>query len=177
MIISARGEKMDAFRVLGNEKRMRMLRILLKQSKHISGLARELNISVPVALRHAGILEQAGFVERQKIGNSHFLKVPEEAANKIKKALGLFEKPLVIEVAKGTKMLEALKKISGLKIEETKEGAFITEVEGKKGYYLYEVNGKLPSKPIDALEVKKNIEIEFKQLLPVLGKKISIKIV
>ncbi|MDD5148333.1 MAG: winged helix-turn-helix domain-containing protein, partial [Candidatus ainarchaeum sp.] len=118
---------MDAFRVLGNEKRMRMLRILLKQSKHISGLAKELDISVPVALRHAVVLEQAGFVERQKIGNSHFLKVPEKAAVKIRKALGLFEKPLVIEVEKGAKMLDALKKISGLKIEETKEGAFITE--------------------------------------------------
>ncbi|MDD5163440.1 MAG: helix-turn-helix domain-containing protein [Candidatus ainarchaeum sp.] len=167
---------MDAFKVLGNENRMRMLRILLMQSRHISGLAKELNISVPVALRHARILEQAGFVERQKAGNTHFLVVPEKAANRIKKALGLFEKSLVIEVAKGTKMLEALKKISGLKIEETKEGAFITEVEGKKGYYLYEVNGKLPSKPIDSLKINKNLEIEFKQLLPVVGKKISIKI-
>lgn len=167
---------MDAFKVLGNEKRMQMLKIILKQSRHISGLARELNISVPVALRHAEILEQAGFVERQKVGNSHFLNVPEPAAIKIKKALGLFEKPLVIKVPKGAKMLDALRKISGLRIEETKEGAFITEVEGKKGYYLYEVNGKLPSKPIDALQINKNIEIEFKQLLPVVGKKISIQI-
>ncbi len=169
-------EKMDAFKVLGNGKRMQMLRILLMQSKHISGLARELNISVPVALRHTKILEQAGFVERQKAGNAHFLKVRDEAADKIKKALGLFEKPLVIEVAKGTKMIDALKKIAGLKIAETKDGAFITEVEGKKGYYVYEISGKLPNKSIDKFEINKSIEVEFKQLLPVIGKKISVKV-
>lgn len=168
---------MDIFRVFGNANRVQMLKILLKQSKHISALAKELNISVPVALRHSRILEQAGFVERQKVGNIHFLSVPEEATNKIKKVLGLFEKPLAIEVQKGTKMLEALKRVSRLKIEETKAGAFITEVDGKKGYYIYEINGKLPNKPIDKFKINKDLEVEFRQLLPAIGKKVSIKAV
>ncbi len=168
---------MDIFKVLGNKNRINMLKILMKQSTHISGLARELNISVPVALRHAIILEQAGFIERQKAGNTHFLKVREEAVNKIRKAFQLFEKPLIVEVQKGTKMIDALKKVSGLKIEETKDGAFISEVDGKKGYYIFEVNGKLPDKPADKLEINKSVEIELKQLLPVIGKKISIRAV
>lgn len=177
MIIPGIVVRLDVFRVLGNKNRMRMLKILMMQSTHISGLAKELNISAPVALRHANILEQAGFVERQKAGNAHFLKVREEAVNKIKKAFGLFEQPFSVEVPKGTKMLDALKKVSGLKIDERKEGAYITEVDGKKGYYIYEVDGKLPSKSIDNYSINKDVEVELKLLLPVIGKKTLIKII
>ena len=37
-----------------------MLRSLLKKEKHITGLAKELGISVPVTAKHAKILEGAG---------------------------------------------------------------------------------------------------------------------
>lgn len=175
MIIPVEGAFMDIFRVLGNRNRISMLKILMKKPTHISGLAKELGISVPVTLRHAQTLEQSGLIERQKTGNTHVLTVREEAMNKVKKAFELFEKPLAIEVPKGTKMLDALKKVSGLTIEETKEGAFITEVDGKKGYFIYEVNCKIPDAPVDKFRINKNLEVEFKQLLPVFGKKISIK--
>ncbi len=168
---------MDFFKAFGNRNRVNMLKILMKTETHISGLAKELNISVPVAFRHVKILEIAGFVEREKVGNLHVIKIKEDALERIKKAWKLFEEPLIIEVSKGTKMLDALRKVSGLKIEEQKDGAFITEVDGKKGYYIYEINGRLPSKPVDKFIINKDLEVELKLLSPVIGKKTVIKIV
>ncbi len=168
---------MDFFKAFGNRNRVNMLKLLMNKETHISGLAKALNISVPVAFRHVKILEEAGFVERKKVGNTHILKIKESALERIKKAWKLFEEPLSIEVPKGTKMLVALQKVSGLKIEETKEGAYIIGVDGKEGYYIYEVDGKLPSKSIDKYSINKDIEVELKLLLPVIGKKTLIKII
>lgn len=153
-----------------------MLKLLLKEEMHISGLARELGIAVPVALRHARILEDAGFVERRKQGSLHVLKIRENAASKVRKAFGLFEKPLEVEVRKGSSMLEALQKIQGIKFEHSKTGTFITEVEGKKGFFLYEVDGKIVSEAANEFKISKNSTVELKQLLPVVGKKIRIKV-
>lgn len=175
MIISARACKMDFFKAFGNKNRVNMLKILMNKETHISGLAKQLNISVPVAFRHVKILEEAGFVERQKLGSSHIIKVKENALERIKKAWALFEEPLTIEVPRGTSLLGALKKVSGLKIEQDKTGAYITEVDGKKGYYIYEVNGKLPSESVDKFIIERNVEVELKLLSPVIGKKTVIK--
>jgi ArsR family transcriptional regulator len=167
---------LDFFKALGNENRARMLKLLLRNEMHISELAKELGIAVPVALRHVRILEEAGFVERRKQGSLHVLKVRESAASKVRKAFGLFEKPLEVEVKKGETMLSALKKVSGIKIEETKKGAFISEVDGKKGFFLYEVDGKIVPEAANEYKISKNSTVELKQLLPVVGKKIKVKV-
>ena len=167
---------MGVFRALGNENRRNMLKILLDRRMHISAVAKELNIAVPVALKHAKILEEVGFIERTRFGNAHVLQVKQEALQRIKHLWDLFEKPLVVSVKKGTTMLDALGTISGLQIEKQKDGALITAVGGKKGYYVYEVNGKLVEKPIDLFKIEKNVEVELKRLLPVVGKKIIISV-
>jgi DNA-binding transcriptional ArsR family regulator len=166
----------DSFKVLGNKNRARLLKALSTKEMHISGLAKELNISVPVTLRHVKILEEAGFIERKKLGNSHVLKLKDSAFEKLKKAWSLFEEQQTISVKKGTILLDALKKIPGIKIEEKKDNAFITEVDGKKGFFVYEINGKLPNAPINKFVLEKDSELELKQLLPVVGKKAIIKI-
>ena len=148
----------------------------MKKEMHITALAKELNISTPVTLKHAKILEEVGFIERQKMGNTHVLAVKHEAVGKIKKAWGLFEKSLVVNVPKGTTMLDALKKVSGLEFVENSEGSFITSVDGKEGHYIYEVNGKLPNVPADKFTITKNAEVELKRMMPIIGKKIQIKV-
>ncbi|HIH32664.1 MAG TPA: winged helix-turn-helix transcriptional regulator [Candidatus Diapherotrites archaeon] len=168
---------MDIFKTLGNENRAKMLKALMKKSLHITALARELGISAPVALRHARILEAAGFIERQKVGSSHVLKINESAAPRIRKAWVLFEKPFTLQVKKGTPMIEVLKKVSGIKFENSKKGAVISEVDGKKGYYLYEVDGRLPSESVSEFFVSKNSTVELKLLQPVIGKKIIVKVI
>ncbi len=167
---------MDIFRVFGNENRRSMLRILTYKSMHISALAKELDISVPVALKHVRVLEEAGFVERTKMGNTHLLAINKSALYKIKNAYDLLEKPLIVEVEKGTSLANALKKAVSLNLKKTSDGSFISSVDGKQGYYIYEVDGKLSEKPVDQFLVNKSLEVEFKRLLPVVGKKIVVKI-
>jgi len=167
---------MDTFRALGNENRRSMLKLLMHKSMHISALARELDISVPVALKHIKILESIGFAQRSRIGNMHLISINSSALPKIKSLYGLFEEPLVVEAKQGTLLIDALKKAVRLNVKNTPEGAFISEVDGKQGYYIYEVNGKFSEKPVDHFIISKDLEVEFKRLVPVLGKKVIIKI-
>jgi len=167
---------MDVFKALGNENRARIIRLLAKERMHVSGIARELGISAPVSLRHLRVLEEQGFVERERIGSQHFFSLNEEAARRVQKVWSLFERPLTVEVSKGESMLEALRKVPGIKFSHNENGAFITEVDGKKGYYLYEVNGVLPKESADKLALSKSVNVELKLLQPVIGKKISIKV-
>ena len=167
---------MDVFKALGNENRARIIRLLMKERMHLSGIARELSISPPVCLRHLRVLEEQGFVEREKIGSQHFFSLTEESAKRVRKAWGLFEKPLAVEVSKGESMLSALRKVPGIKFSQTENGALINEVDGKKGYYLYEVNGVLPKDSADKFQISKSVNVELKLLQPVIGKKISIKV-
>ena len=167
---------MDAFKVLGNPNRRSILQILMKKDMHIAKIARELNISNPVALKHVLVLEEVGLIEREKIGNTHVLHIRQEAVKKIRQAFGLFEESFVVRVKKGTSLLDALRKVSGLKFEKRSDGSYITEIDGKEGYYTYEVNGKLPDKSADAFLLEKDCEIELKRLLPIVGKKIVVKV-
>jgi len=166
---------MDVFKTLGNENRRSMLKTLMRRPLHISALAKELDISVPVALRHVRLLEQAGFVTRSSLGNSHVIEINSRALSKIKSAYGLFEEPLSVEVKRGTPLIEALRKAIRLKVENSQDGAFISSVGGKHGYYIYEVNGRLSEKPVDKFLVEKDLTVEFKKLMPVVGKKIVVK--
>lgn len=167
---------MDAFKVLGNNNRRSILQILMKKDTHIAELARELNISNPVALKHVVVLEKSGLVEREKIGNTHVLKIKKEAVKKIKQAFGLFEESFVINVRKGANLLGVLRKISGIRVEKRPDGAYITEIDGKEGLYTYEVDGMLPNISADQFSIEKDCEIELKRLTPIIGKKILVKV-
>jgi len=166
---------MDVLKVLGNRNRVDMLRALSKRHMHISGIAKELNIATPVALRHVRILEAAGFIERQEIGNTHLLSIRHDAMGRIKKVWKLFETPSFIEVKKGSTLLDALKTVSGLKIEKNENGAYISEVDGRKGYYIYEVNGRQSNKSVDKYLISSAVDVELKMLSPMPGKRIKLK--
>lgn len=167
---------MDLFRALGNSNRRNMIQILLTKEAHIAALAKELNISSPVALKHVRILEENGLIEREKLGNTHVLRIRKEALKKLKMASELLEKPLVFNVKKGEKLLDALEKVSGLEIDKAKQGAFIKRIDGKDGYFVFEINGKFPTKPIEEITLNEKTEIELKRLLPVIGKKIIFEV-
>mgnify|MGYP001565824802 CR=1 FL=1 len=167
---------MDLFRALGNENRRSMLKFLLNREFHISGLAKELNISVPVTLKHALILEEVGLIERQRIGNTHVLKIKKDALENLKGVWGLFEKPLVLHVKKGSSMLEALKKLEGVSFKKTEKGYYVDSIDGKKDMYVYEVDGVIPLDSADQFKVKENCTVEIKRLLPVVGKKVLVKV-
>ena len=164
------------FKVLGNEKRKMIIKLLKRQDMHISGIARELNISVPAALKHIKKLEDADLVLRTKVGNTHLIKIKEEGMEKLNLIWGLFDEPLVLEITKGTNLSDALKVMPEVGIKKTNKGCFINSVDGKKGYFVYEIDGNLIDKPIDRYKISEDIELEIKRLLPALDKKIRIRV-
>lgn len=60
---------------LGNETRLKMFKHLNQKDMHISKIARELNISIPVASKHATVLEDANLICRKVFGKTHVLSV------------------------------------------------------------------------------------------------------
>lgn len=166
----------DLFRALGNDNRRRMIKILLQKKTHISGIARELGISVPVALKHAKVLEDVGIVERRRVGKSHVLGVRKDAIEKLNMLSPLFEGTFNLRVERGTSMLDALRKVAGITVQNRKDGVYITAVDGKKGLYVYEVDGKLPTVPADRFKIGKKTSVELKKLVPVIGKRIVIEV-
>lgn len=103
---------------------------------HISALARELNISVPVCQRHVSLLEKAGSIEKKSAGSSHIFSIKKEPLEKLKRVMNLLDEPHIIKVKKGKELASALKKVPGIKIEQTKEGAFIKSVDENEGNFI-----------------------------------------
>lgn len=164
------------FKVLGNEKRRMIIKLLKRQDMHISGIARELGISVPAALKHIKKLEDADLVIRNKVGNTHLIKIKEGGMEKLDGIWGLLDEPLILEIPKGTNLSDVLKVMPEVEIKKTKKGCFINSIDGKRGYFVYEINGDLIDKPINRYRIREDIELQIKRLLPALDKKIRIRV-
>ncbi len=161
------------FKALSSRTRIEMLKLLMNDSYHISGLAKALGISVPVAAKHTRILEEAGLIESKKYGKTHVLNVKRE---RLYQALDTFGEHHEIEVSEGASILEVLKAVAGVKIKKMGDKEFVVSIDGEKGFYVYEVNGNLPDMPINEYKVAENVEIEIKRLVPVLKKKVKVSI-
>ena len=57
------------FRALSSSTRIKILKKLINREMHLSGLARELGISVPVTSRHIKILEEVKLINKRIFGN------------------------------------------------------------------------------------------------------------
>lgn len=161
------------FKALGSETRRKMLKFLIKEDIHISALAKELGISVPVAAKHVKILERAGLVERKKFGRTHIIKANTE---RMHNALDFFGETFDVSVPKGASVLDVLKEISGVTVESIGDREFVTSVDGEEGYYVYEVNGKPPNTSINKFAVENDTKVELKKLVPVKKKVIVIRV-
>jgi DNA-binding transcriptional ArsR family regulator len=161
------------FKALSSKTRVEMLKLLMKSEYHVSGLAKALGISVPVAAKHVRILENAGLVDCKKYGRSHVLK-----ANRAKlyDAMVAFSEESTVEVNKGASILDALRVIAGVGIKKIGDKEFIASIDGEEGFYIYEVNGKIPDKPVNEYKMQDSGEIEIKRLVPVLKKKVNVKL-
>lgn len=161
------------FKALSSKTRREMLKILAREEMHISALAKELGISVPVAAKHTKILEEKGLVERKKFGRSHVLRVKKE---RLYDALDIFGETFSIEMPRGANVLDALKEVSGVTVEKIGDREYVTSVDGEEGYYIYEVDGTPPDKSINKFKLTRDSRIELKKLIPVKKKEIVIRI-
>ena len=51
------------FKALSSQTRMKIMKILLRKEIHLSKLAKEIGISVPVTLRHVNLLLENGLIK------------------------------------------------------------------------------------------------------------------
>jgi DNA-binding transcriptional ArsR family regulator len=161
------------FYALGSESRIKIIRTLAKKEIHLSQLSRELKLSKPVISRHIKILEKAGLIKRRIIGNVHLLSANIES---LEKAFDPFIEESNIEIDKNTTIFEILKQLPGIETKSDGKNQFITSIDGDGGFYIYEVDGKIPEKAIDEFKPEDNSTIQLKKLVPVSKKKIKIDI-
>jgi len=161
------------FKSLSSSTRIKILKVLMEKNIHISGLAKEIGLSTPVVLRHVKILENAGLIRKKIIGNVHILSANIAGLEKI---LEPFSEESSIEINQKESLFDAIKQLPGVEINKIGENQYITSIDGERGYYVYEVNGKTPAVPIDQYKPEKNVTLKLKKLVPVDKKKIDIKI-
>jgi DNA-binding transcriptional ArsR family regulator len=164
---------MIVFKALSCKTRIDMLKLLMMGEYHVSGLARALKISVPVAAKHIRILEAAELVERRIFGKVHILKANKE---KLYEAMETFGEVYGVEVAKGTSVLDVLKQVATVEVTKIDDDEFVASIDGVKGIYLYEVDGAPPDRPINEYKMVQDEELVLKRLVPVLEKRVKVKV-
>jgi hypothetical protein len=150
-----------------------MLRSLIGRDMHITGLAKELGISVPVAAKHVKILEDGGLVERQKFGRTHVLKAN---TKHLQNAFDFLGEAFEVDMPRGASVLDVLKEISGVTVENVGDREYVTSVDGEEGYYIFEVNGLPPNASINKVAIEDGAKVELKKLVPVKKKEIRIRV-
>lgn len=163
----------DLFHVLRSKTRRKILKRLMKEEMHISGIAREFGISVPQASKHCKILLDKDLVEKKTFGRTHVLRARPEALYNL---MDFFSDETEIEVSKGSSIIDALTQIAGVKVERADERGFVTSIDGEEGYYIYEVNGRLPNVPMEKFRIEKDSTVELKKILHIKKKKMDIKV-
>ncbi len=93
---------------------------------------------------------------------------------KLYDAMVAFSEEYEIDVQKGTSILDALKEVAGVGIKKIGDKEFIVSIDGEEGFFVYEVNGKSPDKPINEYILDHGGEIEIKRLVPVLKKRVTV---
>ena len=160
------------FRALSSSTRIKILKILLHKEMHLSGLARALNISIPVISRHVKILENVDLINKKIYGNTHVLTTK---IKNLESVLEPFIDESLIEINKKKSIFEALRQIPGIEIKKVGKHHYISSVNGENGYFIYEIDGKLPKKPIDQYSIDKDLTFDLKKLVSI--KKKTIKII
>jgi len=161
------------FRALSSSTRIKILKTLAHKEMHLSGLARELNISVPVTSRHIKILEEVGLINKRIFGNTYLLTAK---IKNLEAALEPFIQESLVEINTKKSIFDALNQIPTIEIKKVENNFYIKSIDGDEGYYIYEVDGKLPKKPINKYTINKNIKIDLKKLISVKKKEINVKV-
>ncbi len=84
-------EKLDViFAALSHSKRRSMLLSLSFRPETVGSLAREHSISLPAMHKHVRILEEAGLIQRKKVGRTNFVAIGRTSLQGAKDWISLF---------------------------------------------------------------------------------------
>jgi len=166
-------ENVQVFSAVSCMTRQKILQMLAEEERHVSSLARELKIAVPVASKHIKVLEEAGLVQRKIYGRTHVFSLKNK---KLNDAFNSFAPTKKLEVKKGTTLMDAFRSVAVVEIKNIDGKNFVVATDGEEGYYIYEVNGKLVDKKAENFLLEEDAVIEWKRLEPVTKKKLIISI-
>lgn len=163
----------NLFKALGCSTRIKILKVLANEEIHLTALAKKIGLSKPVVSRHIKILEKAGLINKRIIGNIYLLKTN---TKDMEKALEPFIESQTIIINKNKSVFDALKQIPGIEVKKQGSQGYIKSINDEKGYYIYEVNGVLPEKPIDEYQIDKDFNLVIKKIVTIKKKSINIKL-
>ena len=163
----------DLFKALSSQTRIQIMKKLLNGEMHVSGIAKELDISVPVISRHLKVLEKVGLIKKRVVGNVHLLSAN---IGSLEKVLEPFIEESMVKINKYDNLFDALTQLPGVEVQRVGKNQYITSIDGEKGYYIYEVDGIPPKIPIDEYKPEKNVTLHLKKIVSVSKKKIEVKI-
>jgi hypothetical protein len=138
-----------------------------------NGSTRELSISVPVAAKHANILEDAELIQRKIYGKTHVLQLNNK---NIFNALNIFAPIRTVEVEKGATLLEALKKAAIVEVKDVHGQDNIVSTNGEEGFFVYDVDGVFSDKNVNDYVFDKSCTVEWKKLEPISILKVKVNI-
>jgi len=83
---------LDAFQVIADPSRRKMLTLLSKDSMTINSLAENFDMSRPAVSKHIKILYSAGFISIQDIGRERYCTLKQDGFNQVQEWINYFDK-------------------------------------------------------------------------------------
>lgn len=83
---------LDAFQVIGDPSRRKMLMLLFKESLTINNLADNFDMSRPAVSKHIKILHNAGFISIHDIGRERYCTLKKDGFEELQDWLSYFDK-------------------------------------------------------------------------------------
>ena len=82
---------LDAFQVIGDPSRRKMLMLLSEDSLTINSLADNFDMSRPAVSKHVKILETAGFISIQDMGRERYCTLKQDGFKELQAWLNYFD--------------------------------------------------------------------------------------
>ena len=83
---------LDAFQVIGDPSRRKMLMLLSEDSLTINSLADNFEMSRPAVSKHIKILQSAGFISIQDIGRERYCTLKKDGFEELQAWISYFDK-------------------------------------------------------------------------------------
>jgi DNA-binding transcriptional ArsR family regulator len=91
---------LDAFQVIADPSRRKMLRLLSKDSLTINSLAENFDMSRPAVSKHIKVLYSAGFISIRDIGRERHCTLKQDGFNELQEWISYFDKFWVSKLKK-----------------------------------------------------------------------------
>ena len=83
---------LDAFQVIADPSRRRLLTLLMRESLTINSLAENFDMSRPAVSKHIKILHAGGFISIQDIGRERHCMLKQDGFNQLQDWINYFDK-------------------------------------------------------------------------------------